>query len=518
MANRAINRAIDARWLTVYRLGVAATAGLIGVSLPGFADGAAAQRMPGGEPPSAPLSNSTPFRQPVPSPPSGPRLSPQVANEPYTLGPGDRLQLVVFQLEQYSGEFEVQIDGTLTLPAVGNISVQGLTLEAAADRISSRYAQFLRRPEVTLNLLARRPLVVGVSGEISRPGAYTLSIQGNDFPKLTQLLSQAGGITGSANLRQVQVQRLNNGQTQTFTVNLWDLVSRGDLGQDIALRDGDSVFIPSALVSLEEAQLLSETALAPSAPSAINIAVIGEVFRPGPYTLRGSTARTGEAGLPGGDGGFTGGALVRPPKVTDALQIAGGIKPLADIRQVQVRRLTRTGGQQVFTVDLYSLLDTGATQQNALLQEGDTVFIPTATAAPVALEASRLAESSFSPNTIRINVVGEVGRPGLVEVPPNTPLNQGILAAGGFNNRARETSVGLVRLNPDGTVTQREIPIDFAQGISDSNNPTLQNNDIIIVSTSGLTNFSETLGAVAGPIADFFFILGAPFRAINYFD
>jgi polysaccharide export outer membrane protein len=107
---------------------------------------------------------------------------------------------------------------------------------------------------------------------------------------------------------------------------------------------------------------------------------------------------------------------------------------------------------------------------------------------------------------------------GLVEVPPNTPLNQGILAAGGFNTRARETSVGLVRLNPDGTVTQREINIDFAQGISDADNPTLQNNDIVIVGRSGLASFSDTLGSVANPLSSFLNILTAPFRFFNLFD
>ena len=75
--------------------------------------------------------------------------------------------------------------------------------------------------------------------------------------------------------------------------------------------------------------------------------------------------------------------------------------------------------------------------------------------------------------------------------------------------------VGLVRLNPDGTVTQRELNVDFAQGISEDGNPVLQNNDIIIVGTSGLADFSDTLGAITSPLADFLFILRAPF---NLFD
>jgi polysaccharide export outer membrane protein len=417
----------------------------------------------------------------------------------------------VFQLPEYSGEYEVQVDGSLNLALIGPVRVQQLTIEQASANISSQYGQVLRRPIVTLNLLTRRSLVVGVAGEVNRPGSYLL--EGTNYPTLTQLFQLAGGITQSADLRNVQIRRQRNGQTQVISTDLWQLVSIGDLNQDLVLRDGDSIFIPSTVVPLEEGPLLATSSFYADTSQPVNIAVIGEVFRPGPYRLRGGSTRTGDAGVPGGEGGSG-----SPATVTDAIQVAGGIKPLANIREVEIRRTTRTGNQTAFEVDLWAMLQAGDLRQNAILQEGDTVFIPTAAGPVDPTEASQTAAASFSPNTIQINVVGEVRSSGVVQVPPNTPLNQGILAAGGFNTRARETSVGLVRLNPDGTVTQREINIDFAQGVSEENNPILQNNDIIIVGPSGLTNFSDTLGSIASPIADFLFILGAPFRLLNFFD
>lgn len=477
-----------------------------------------AQRMPGGLPPSAPLS------QTVSSPPSQsyrsgtPALSSQQPGGPYTLGAGDRVQMMLFRLPQYSGEFEVQVDGSLSLPLVGNVNIDDLTLEQASATISQRYSQYLRRPVVTLNLLARRPLVVGIAGEINRPGSYPLAIEGTSFPKLTQLVEVAGGITQSANLRQVQIQRQINGRTETYTANLWDLINTGNLSQDVVLRDGDSIFIPSTLVPLDEAPILAAARFSPDSSVPINISVVGEVFRPGPYALRGGATRTGDAGLPGAQVSNTDNAVVfSPVKVSDALQIAGGIKPMANVRQVQIRRMTRSGGERVFNVDLWSLLQTGETQQNAILQDGDTVFVPIATGDIPPAEASQLAAASFSPNTIRINVVGEVQRSGQIEVTPNTTLNQGILAAGGFNPRAQQDVVGLVRLNPDGTVTQREIPVDFAQGIDNEHNPPLQNNDIIIVGKSGLAQLSDNVGLVANPIGGILNILTAPFRLLNLF-
>jgi polysaccharide export outer membrane protein len=427
--------------------------------------------------------------------------------------------MVLFRLPQYSGEFEVQVDGSLSLPLVGNVNIRDLTLEQASEALSQRYGEYLRRPEVALNLMTRRPLVVGIAGEINRPGSYPLSIDGTAFPKLTQLFEVAGGITQSANLREVQIQRQVNGRTEVFTANLWELINTGNLNQDIVLRDGDSIFIPSTLVPLDEAPILAAARFSPDSSVPINISVVGEVFRPGPYALRGGSTRTGDAGLPGAQVGVSGSDVVfSPVKVSDAIQIAGGIRPRANIRQVQIRRVTRSGDQQVFSVDFWNLLETGDAYQNAILQDGDTVFIPTVTADILPAEAAQVATASFSPNAIRINVVGEVTRAGQVEVPPNTTLNQGILAAGGFNDRARQDAVGLVRLNPDGSVTQREISVDLAQGIDEANNPALQNNDIIIVGETGVAKFSDNLGTIAGPIADLLFLIGAPFRFLNFLD
>jgi len=469
-----------------------------------------AQRMPGAPAVSAPLvENSQPRSTPVVA---TPELSPQPVNEPYVLGQGDRIKVTIFRAPDYSGDYDVQVDGTLNLALVGPVTVAGLTVEQATELISNRYAQVLRRPLVTISLTNRRPLVVAVAGEINRPGSY--SMDGANYPKLAQLFAMAGGVTPSADLRNVQIRRQQNGRTEVFTTDLWQLVNAGDTNRNLNLRDGDSIYIPSTIVPLNEGPLLAASTLAGDGSEPINVAVVGEVFRPGPYLLRGGAARTGRAGATGGEQGFG----AKPTTVTDAIQVAGGIRPSANIRQIEIRRTTRSGSQESFQVDLWQLLQTGDLGQNAILQEGDTVVIPTATDIIDPAEATSIAAASFSPNSISINVVGEVRNQGRVDIPPNTPLNQGILAAGGFNNRAREDIVGLVRLNPDGSVTQREISIDFTQGINDENNPILLNNDIIIVGTSGVANFSDTLGSIANPISNLLFILGAPFRLFNLFN
>lgn len=457
---------------------------------------------------------------PVPSMAQLPTISPtsptSANNAAYTLGAGDRVKLDIFDVPEYSGEFQVLVDGTLNLPVIGSVSVQGLTIETASNLLKERYARYVKRPLVTLSLLAPRPLTLAVAGEVSRPGTYSLPIaQGSQYPTVTQALTLAGGVTQSAEVGEVQIRRRRpSGGEQVINVNLWDLYRAGNISQDITLRDGDSIFVPTVTaVNPAETRQLADASFAANTAEPINIAVVGQVGRPGPYAVAGGGSATGGAtgAITGSEtgptaGGTTGGA----PTVTKAIQVAGGITSRADIRGITIRRLTRSGEERVINVNLWDLLSSGDLSEDVILQDGDTITVPTATTLS-AQEATELASASFSPNTIVVNVVGEVEKPGAIPVPPNTPLNQAILAAGGFNNRrARKSRVDLVRLNPDGTVTKRQIEVDLAQGINDETNPTLRNNDVVVVNRSNLASFTDTLGSILSPV-------GGIFSLFNFF-
>ena len=437
---------------------------------------------------------------------------------PYTLGSGDRIQVAVFDVPEYSGEYVVLVDGTLNLPVIGSISVRGLTLQQATDVISSQYARFVRRPLITISLLAARPVVIAVAGEVQRPGTYSVAVAGGggaaaggptggQFPTVTQAITLAGGITQSAAVRDVQIRRRTSPTTeQVYNVNLWELL-QGNLAQDVALRDGDSIFIPSVgSYNAAETRQLADASFAPQQIEPVNIAIIGEVARPGPYSVSGGGVGTGgatgaitgaETGAVGAGGGDAG-----PPTVTKAIQVAGGITALANIREITITRATRTGGTRVIPINLWALLRSGDLNEDFLLQNGDTIIIPTATAINPA-EASQLAEASFAPNEIVVNVVGEVEAPGAITVPPNTPLNQAVLAAGGFNPRSRRSSVDLIRLNDNGTVSKRRISVDLAQGINEEGNPTLRNNDVVVVRRNTLASVGDTLGNALNPVGSF---------------
>lgn len=438
------------------------------------------------------------FSQNQLSPPPSSNKAIQVSSDEsaYTLGPGDRINIDIFQVPQYSGQQEIQVDGTLNLSLVGNVQVNSLTLDEAERVLTSRYAQFLRNPRITVSLTNRRPLQVGIAGEVNRPGTYVLNSNGAQSPRLTQLLDTAGGITQVANVRQVAIRRFQpDGTSEVITANLWQLLQTGDLNYDISLRDGDSIFIPTTSTNLDEAPLLATASFATNAQP-INIAVIGEVYQPGPY-------------ISGGGGNSS--------TVTRAIQTAGGIKPQADVRNVQVIRATRSGTSQIIEVNLWDLIEAGDLRQDAILQDGDTIFIPTASEVNP-LEVPTIASASFSPDSIRVNIVGEVENPGTRDLIPNTSLSQAILSAGGFNNRANKREAALIRLNPDGTVATRSITVDFAQGIDEELNPLLRNNDIVIVDPSAATTISDGVGSVLNPIGRVLSNILVPFRFLNFFD
>lgn len=418
----------------------------------------------------------------------------------YLLGAGDRVRIDVFSVPEITGEYTVLPNGTLNMPLVGAVGVKNRTLKQASGAIAARYAPVLQIPVITVNLVAARPIRVAIAGEVNRPGSYTVTAtasptEGN-IPTLTRLVQLADGITQVADLRQVQVRRVRpvgSSGDQVMTVDLWQLLKAGDLQQDLRLQDGDSILIPAtATVDLDEARQLASANFATRNSRPLKITIVGQVNRPGPYTLlEGNVAQGTQLINPN---------LLQVPSITRAIQVAGGITQLADIRNIQVKRFTRSGTPQLVKLDLWKLLKEGDALQDLPLQDGDTVEIPQATSVSDR-EISELATASFSPDRINVNVVGEVERPGAVSIQPNTPLNQAILTAGGFNQKAKKSNVSLIRVNPNGTVSKREISIDLARGVGESDNPALRNNDIVIVKKTGFATFLDSTSAFLGPFS-----------------
>ncbi len=384
----------------------------------------------------------------------------------YTLGPGDRLRVDIFNVPEYSGEFYVLGDGSINLPVVGSIPLQGLTIQKSSALLTAYFSRYVKRPIVTISVLAPRPVQFAIAGEVTRAGSYTIPFtpENRKFPSISQAIQLAGGTTQTANLRQVQVRRAATGRI--LTVNLFDVLQRGNTAQDITLRDGDTIYISrSEAVSVADRLRLSGSNLA-NQDATVKVAILGEVGKPGTYTLRGE---------PGASvGGNTG--RITPPTLTEAIKIAGGSTASADLSKIRVRRNTRTGPGQTVPINLMSLLQSGDFGQDIILQDGDTILLPTASeinnASSALVAASNLGPQAITPP--KVIVVGEVNRPGTYTVKSesnntnnNTQLTgtvalptvtSAIQAASGIKPTANIRQIQLIRTTRNG---EQKIAIDL---------------------------------------------------------
>ncbi|MFN6465866.1 MAG: SLBB domain-containing protein [Nostoc sp. DedVER02] len=441
--------------------------------------------------------------QPLPS--TTPSTTQTQLDTNYSLGGGDLIRVNVFEVPEYTGEYQIPPGGAINLPLIGSVSVLGLTTEQAADEIARRYARFLKRPLISVNLLSPRPINIFVAGEVTRPGAYTLNLSGGagnnpgvQYPTVLAALTTAQGVTLAADVTQVQLRRkIGRSSEQAVTINLKELIQTGRLTQDITLRDGDTIVVPTATnFNVAESRNIFAANFAASQTTPRTVTIIGEVNRPGSYLVTpGSTDTQGGATANSGSATPTG-----LPNVTRVIQLAGGITSQADVRSLKLRRPTRTGSEQTIDINLWQLLQSGDSNQDIIVQDGDTIVIPTATEINPA-EATQLATTTLSPTRIQVGVVGEVKKPGLTDVQPNSSLNQAILAAGGFNDaRASSKAVDLIRLNPNGSVTKRIVKVDFSAGINEQTNPILRNNDVVVVNRSGAAKTGDTVNTITGPL------------------
>jgi polysaccharide export outer membrane protein len=144
-------------------------------------------------------------------------------------------------------EVRVTPDGTISLPAIGPVPVQGLTLDELNREIDERYAAVVEGIEVTPILETRAPRYIYVLGEVKTPGRFEL--QGPTT--LTQALSLAGSWNVGANLKQIVVfRRGNEWRLMATMVDLKAALGGKQLcpGGEIWMGDSDVVLVPKSAI------------------------------------------------------------------------------------------------------------------------------------------------------------------------------------------------------------------------------------------------------------------------------
>src|SRR5256886_312126 len=198
----------------------------------------------------------------------------------YTLGPGDQLVLILTGDIERAYTLPVTREGFVLIPQVGQVFVSNLSLGQLRDVLYARlgrvYSKLARGPGATTHfdiaVAGVRVNQVTVLGEVKQPGAYQLSALGT---ALTALYA-AGGVTGRANMRHIEVRRLD---TLAATLDLYDYLLRGTTRGNVRLESGDVVYVP---LPLDNGDSVVVDSVAPL-DSVLYVGISGMVNKPGRY-------------------------------------------------------------------------------------------------------------------------------------------------------------------------------------------------------------------------------------------
>ena len=129
----------------------------------------------------------------------------------YRIAPLDKLSINVFQVDQLSGEYQVDLTGRIAMPLVGAIDAVNLTTDEFRERVVRRLSEgYLKNPDVTVGIVAATGSNITVEGAVRRPGIYP------NFGRMTLLQAMAvgGGLDPTANEKRVFVFRQIDGKRQ----------------------------------------------------------------------------------------------------------------------------------------------------------------------------------------------------------------------------------------------------------------------------------------------------------------
>ena len=332
----------------------------------------------------------------------------------YIIGPRDVVTVTVWGQADLSKDYPVDPDGSISFPLVGRVKAAGLDTAGLAARLTELLEKdYLVDPQVSVAVKEYLSQKVQVLGEVDKPGQFYLT----GPTSLLEVLSKAGGLTKAAGKQVVLVRTPTGAAGETGSAILrvnFDKIQAGDAAENLRVEDRDVVFIPKAHAFF----------------------VLGEVKSPGSFPL---------------DKELT---------VLEAVTLAGGFNDRAAPSGVKLIRRAVNGQQETLSLDVVS---PGSPDRGAVIQEGDTVYVPKG-------------------NTFF--VFGEVKKPGAYQLDRDTNILEGITIAGGFTDKAAPGRARVIRNTPAG---QKVLDVDMNDIIKRGQRDKairLQENDVVVVPES----------------------------------
>jgi len=240
----------------------------------------------------------------------------------YTIGPGDEIRIQMWGKESRDLTLTVDRNGVISVPEIGPEPVAGMSFADLKERITALVSEHYIGMKASVSLGELRSMRVFVLGEARTPGAYTVS----SLSTITNALFVSGGVKRTGSLRNIQHKR--NGKV-LGTLDLYDLLLKGDTSEDERLQPGDVIFIP---------------------PVGKLAGIKGEVRRPALYEL---------------ESGQTVGNIIR---------LSGGFTADAYPKRAQLQRVDENFNLSIEDLDL-----TSANAKNTRLQTGDVLTVSSVT-------------------------------------------------------------------------------------------------------------------------------------------
>lgn len=248
----------------------------------------------------------------------------------YKVGAKDLLEIKVFELPELSQTVRVSEDGSISLPLLGRIEVQGLTKDAVEAKVAGLLeAKYLKNAQVSVFIKEYQSQQVAVIGAVEKPGTYELVGR----MSLLQVISEAGGFKENASNEIFVLREGRSGDTATIAIDLKDLLLNGNQKLNIPLMPRDIINVPVDQI--------------------IKVFVFGEVRNPGALLVKMSEKIT----------------------LLQAIAQAGGPTENASKSGVVVKRKDpKTGKEIKLKVNLKEIIK--GDKPDIVLREGDVVYVP----------------------------------------------------------------------------------------------------------------------------------------------
>ena len=162
----------------------------------------------------------------------------------YIIGPGDVLQIFVWQNADLSVTVPVRPDGKISTPLNEDMVAVGKTPSQLAHDIELKLSEYVRSPHV--NVIVTQPASlfsqVKVIGQVKTPEAIAY----HEGMSVLDAVLAVGGLTEYAAGNRARIVRMVNGTEQDIPVRLGALVNSGDMSQNLPLKPGDVLVVPES--------------------------------------------------------------------------------------------------------------------------------------------------------------------------------------------------------------------------------------------------------------------------------